>query len=347
MALMKSPAAWLCPLVALASVVSAQPLQKITINFPTRSASSWPLFMAKEGGFYQKYGLDVTLVFGVHPAGIAMVVSGEAQMTNYSLETAMQAMARDGSLVVVGSPLNTATFALMARKDIPNVQALKGKRIAVGQIGDAPSNYATELLKAYGLKARDVEWMAVGGDANGRAEALEAGRVDATMLTAPAYFKMEERGYKSLTNLADHPEIFASTTYLMKKSVVAANPKLPELLIKAQAEAIKRFYDDKDFAVRAYMVYDPQSRADVERFYDIHSKGNLFERVPYVYAGSIKAVIEEQTDPQLIAVMKGYDYRKVVDNTYVDRLVKQGYFEALFGPSIKAEEDRKSKLAFR
>jgi ABC-type nitrate/sulfonate/bicarbonate transport system substrate-binding protein len=333
--------------ILTARAVSAQPLQKITINFPTRSASSWPLFMAKEGGFYQKYGLDVTLVFGTHPAGIAMVVSGEAQMTNYSLETAMQAMARDGSLVVVGSPLNTATFALMARKEIPNVQALKGKRIAVGQIGDAPSNYATELLKAYGLKPRDIQWLAVGGDANSRAAALESGRTDATMLTAPAYFKMEERGYKSLANLADHPEIFASTTYLMKKSVVASNPKLPELLIKAQAEAIKRFYDDKDFAVRAYMVYDPQTRADVERFYDIHAKGNLFERVPYVYAGAIKAVVDQQTDPQLISLMKSYDYRKVVDNSYIDSLVKQRYFEMLFGPSIKAEEERKAKLAFR
>lgn len=344
---MKSPAAWLSLLGVLGIGVSAQPLQKITVNFPTRSASSWPLFMAKEGGYYKKYGLDVTLVFGVHPAGIAMVVSGEAAMTNYSLETAMQAMARDGSLVVVGSPLNTATFALMGRKDIPNVQALKGKRVGIGQIGDAPSNYATELLKAYGLKARDVQWVPLGGDANGRAAALQSGRVDATMLTAPAYFKMEEQGFKELTNLADHPEIFASTTYLMKKSTIAANPKLPELLIKAQAEAIQRFYDDKDFAVKAYMVYDPQARADVERFYDTHKKGNLFERVPYVLAGSIKSVVDEQTDPQLIAVMKGYDYRKVVDNSYVDRLVKQGYFEKLFGPAVKAEEERKAKLAFR
>jgi ABC-type nitrate/sulfonate/bicarbonate transport system substrate-binding protein len=333
--------------VCAAALVSAQPLQKITLNYPTRSASSWPMFMAKEGGYYQKYGLDATLVFGVHPAGVAMVVSGEAQMTNYSLETAMQAMARDGSLEVVGSPLNKAIFALIARKDIPNVQALKGKRLAVSQIGDAPSNYAIELLKAYGLTSRDVEWLAVGTDVNGRAAALESNRADATMLTAPTYFKLEERGYHVLANLADHDEIFASTTYLMKKTTVAANPKLAENLIRAQAEAIKRFYEDKDFAVKAYMAYDPQSRPDVERFYDIHVKGNLFERVPYVLAGAVNSVIAEQTDPQLIKLMKGYDYRKVVDNGFVDRLVKEGYFEKLFGPGIKAEEERKSKVAFR
>src|SRR5437773_892044 len=66
---------------------SAQALQKITINFPTRSGASWPLFIAKEGGYYQKYGLDVELVFAGHPAGIAMVVSGEAKMSSYNLES--------------------------------------------------------------------------------------------------------------------------------------------------------------------------------------------------------------------------------------------------------------------
>jgi ABC-type nitrate/sulfonate/bicarbonate transport system substrate-binding protein len=135
--------------------------------------------------------------------------------------------------------------------------------------------------------------------------------------------------------------------FLMKKSTIASNPKLPELLIKAHAEAIKRFYDDKAFAVKAYQVYDPQSREDVERFYDIYKKGNLFERVPYVMAAAFKSVIEQQSDPQMVALMKGVDYRKVVDNGTVERLVKEGYFEKLFGPEVKAEEDRKAKLAVR
>ena len=34
-------------------------LQKIAINYPARSGGSWPLFIAKEGGYHQKYGLDV------------------------------------------------------------------------------------------------------------------------------------------------------------------------------------------------------------------------------------------------------------------------------------------------
>src|SRR6185295_19885099 len=118
----------------------------------------------------------------------------------------------------------------------------------------------------------------------------------------------------TLANLTDYDDIFASTMYLMRKPTIAANPTLPELLIKARAEAIKRFYDDKAFAVKAYRVYDPQSQEDVERFYDIYKKSNLFERVPYVLSAAFKSVIDQQSDPQLAALMKGFDYRKVVDN---------------------------------
>jgi ABC-type nitrate/sulfonate/bicarbonate transport system substrate-binding protein len=259
----------------------------------------------------------------------------------------MQATAKDSSLVMVGNSLSKAVFALVARKEFNSVKELKGKRIAVSQIGDPPYNYGIALFRKFGLSSRDVQWAPTGTDVNGRVAALESGRVDATLLTAPAYFKLEAAGYKTLANLTDYDDIFASTMYLMKKSVIAANPKLPELLIKAHAEGIRRFYDDKAFAVQAYRVYDPQSREDVERFYEIYKKGNLFERVPYVLERAFKSVMEQQSDPQLVALMKSVAYRKNVDNSVVDRIVKEGFFEKLFGPAIRAEQDRKAKLAFR
>jgi len=336
------------PFVAFASRALAQGgLQKITINYPNRSGSNWPLFLAKDGGYYQKYGLDVNLVFGVHPTGIAMLVSGEGQMVNSSLEQLMQAASKDGSLVLVGSSLNRGMFALMANKSIPDIKALKGKRIAVGQIGDAPYGYLIALLGKSGLHARDVEWIPVGTDVSGRAAALQSGRADATLLTAPAYFRVEEAGYKTLDNLAEHEDIFASTAYIMKKSQVASDPGLPEKLIKAHAEGIKRFYDDKAFAVKTFLNYDKAAQqSDMERVYDLYAKPNAFERVPYVLAGAVKAVIEQQPDPNIAAQMKAYDFHQVIDNKYVSKLVKDGFFEQTFGPSVKAEEQRKAKLAF-
>src|SRR5690348_4649065 len=110
-------------LSALALTASAFPqgLQKITINYPTRTGQVWPLYLAKDGGYYRKYGFDANLVFGVHPAGIAMVVSGEAVMTAYTLEQFMIAASKDGSLMAVGSPFKKSLFALMAQKNITSI----------------------------------------------------------------------------------------------------------------------------------------------------------------------------------------------------------------------------------
>src|SRR5262245_25241281 len=323
-------------------------LQKVTINFPTRSGASWPMFAAKEGGYYQKYGLDVNLVFGSGAVGVAMITSGDAVMTNSSMEQALQASSRDpGALIAVGSSLNKGLFALMAAKSIGSAKDLKGKRLAVSQVGDAPYNYTLALLAKFKLGARDVQWITVGTDATARAVALTTGKADATLLTAPQYFKMEEQGYKSLANLADYNDIYASTVYLLTKKAIAANPKLPEVLIKAHAEAIKRIYDDKPTSVKAYITYDPMAApADVERMYDRYNSGSLFERIPYVQAPAVKAILDQAAE-QTATQIKNFDVRTSVDNSTIDRLVKEGFFEKLFGSGIKSEEDRKSKLALR
>src|SRR5437870_6467838 len=201
-------------LALLGSWPRAQAPQKVTINYPTRSGASWPMYIAKEGGYYQKYGLDVDLQFGVHPAGIAMLTSGQAVMVNHSLEQGMVASSKDAAnFQLMGSSSNKGLFALMAQKEFTDPKQLKGKRIAVGPIGDAPYNYTVALLGTYGLGARDVQWIPVGTDVTGRATAVQTGRADATLLTAHAYFRLAETGYKTLANLADR-EVYAATVYL-------------------------------------------------------------------------------------------------------------------------------------
>jgi ABC-type nitrate/sulfonate/bicarbonate transport system substrate-binding protein len=328
-----------------APLVSAQ--QKITINYATRTGTTWPLYIAKEAGYFTKYGLDVELAFAVHPAAVAMVISGEAAMTNYPLEQAMLAGSKGGSLVIIGSPYRKSLFELMAQKTFGSVRDLKGKRIGVSQIGDAPYNYAVALLGKSGLTPRDVEWVPIGTDVNGRAAALIGGRVDATMITAPVYFKLEEKGYKALANTSDYDDIYAPTVYLFRKATVAANPKLPELLIKAHAEAIKRFYDDKEFALKAYVKYAPEDLNDLGRVYDRYAKTNTFERVPYVLTASVQYMLDHPVDDQAGAQMRSFDFHRIIDNATVKRIVREGFFEKLYGPGIKEEEERKLRLAFR
>jgi hypothetical protein len=54
------------------------------------------------------------------------------------------------------------------------------------------------------------------------------------------------------------------------------------------------------------------------------------ERIPYVLASAITA-IKDQADSQTATQIRNFDVKSVIDNSVVDRLVKEGYFEQLFG----------------
>ena len=73
----------------------------------------------------------------------------------------------------------------------------------------------------------------------------------------------------------------------------------------------------------------------------------LFRSIPYVLAPAVKAIVSQQVDARIAAELKAFDFKKVVDNSAVERLVKEGYFEKLFGDEVKAEEQRKAKIAFK
>ena len=156
------------------------------------------------------------------------------------------------------------------------------------------------------------------------------------------------RGYKNLGNLADHKDIYASSVNLFSKKTITANPKLAEQVLRAHAEAIKRFYEDRAFAVKAYIASDttkPDPK-DVERIYDLYANSKAFERIPYVLSNAVKSVVDQAAADQATQ-MRAIDFKTVIDNSVVERLMKEGFFEKLFGSSVKSEQENRAKQAMR
>ena len=230
-------------------------LQKVTALYGARSGASWPMWMANDGGYYRKYGLDVALVFGVHPAPIAAVISGQAVMTPAGADPALLSASKDPSLVLLGSYLNKGSFALVANKNMNQISQLAGKRIGVGRVGDPPYHFTLSLLRKHGINPKDIQWLSVGVDAAARAASLHTGQIDATLVTAPAYFRLEAAGFPVLAVLSDYDDIYVSTYYLFRRDTTLTNRVVAEGFIKAHAEAIKRFYDDRSFAMQVMMKY--------------------------------------------------------------------------------------------
>ena len=154
----------LSPVSIFAQSLPPAKLQKVTALYGARSGASWPMWMAKDGGYYRRQGLDVELVFGVHPAPIAAVISGQAVMTPAGADPALLSASKDPSLVLLGSYLNKGSFALVAAKNINQINQLAGKRIGVGRVGDPPYHFTLSLLRKHGINPKEVrgcrwEWM--------------------------------------------------------------------------------------------------------------------------------------------------------------------------------------------
>jgi len=333
-------------LTPVAAQSSAGEVRKVVAMYGTRSGASWPLWMAREGGFYRKYGLAVEMVFGVHPSPIAAIISGHAVMTSTGADPGVLAVANDPSLTLIGSFLNKGTFALVAAKNLKSVQELGGKKIGVGRVGDPPYHMTLSLLEKFGMGARHVQWVSMGVDAAARAVALQSGQIDAALITAPSYFRLETVGFPILAQVSDYEDIYVSTYYLFRKETIATNRRVAEAFIKAHAEAIKRFYDDKPFDNQTKIKYGgAKDQQDASRVYELFSKSRLFEPIPYVLRDSVKAAVDRQSQAQ--PQLKQFEFSKVIDNSLVERLVKEGFFEQVFGPSVRELQRKRQAEAFR
>ncbi|MGH7795305.1 MAG: ABC transporter substrate-binding protein [Candidatus Binatia bacterium] len=320
----------------------AQSPQKAVAMIGARSGASWPLWIAKEARLYAKHGLDVELVYAVHPGPIAAIISGHATMTSSGSDPALLAAAKDPSLVVLGGFMNKGSFAMIGSKTATDMKQLAGKKIGVGRVGDPPYHMAVSLLKKFGMTARDVQWVSVGVDAAARAAALQSGQIDAALITAPAYFRLQSAGLPVLAVLLEHEDIYVSTYYLFRREALTRERQTALAFIKAHAEAIKRFYDDKAYATEIMIKYGgTRNSDDANRVYELYKNARVLEPIPYVLKGSVEAVVGRQG-----AELKGAELARIIDNSLVDQLVKEKYFEAVFGASIRNEQQRKQAMVF-
>ncbi len=77
-----------------------------------------------------------------------------------------------------------------------------------------------------------------GVDAAALAAALRTGQVDAALITAPAYFRLQAAGLPVLAVLLDHEDIYVSTYYLFRREALTKERPMALAFVKAHAEAI-------------------------------------------------------------------------------------------------------------
>jgi NitT/TauT family transport system substrate-binding protein len=223
------------------------------------------LWLAKDLGFYAREGLEVELAeFQGTPLVIAAMISGDVDVANISTSDVIRMNAtKNQPMRAIHSPDARLYFLIAAREEFKSVGALQGRTFAISRIGSVDHSLSSIVLKALGLNPAGLTMVAMGIPST-RAQALVAGRVDATSLSVGTWITIQRE--PGVHILVDHNTYFENATVVEKVNAVTSKvldekPEHLRRLTSAILKASRYFSDNQD----AWVAAITKRRPDVDR----------------------------------------------------------------------------------
>lgn len=185
----------------LAGPALAADKEKLVIAMPNRGIAITPLYLAISGGYFDKLGLDVQMLYlDGGTKAIAALLGGEAQIYMAPILDVFAAQAGGAGMVecgVINNHINSNVVVSKQWAKDHNVtetssyedklKALKGARIAVTSLGSSTAGIVRYLAGAAGLNPdRDMQIVSVGSNVVSMLAAMENKYVDIFVLSSPA-----------------------------------------------------------------------------------------------------------------------------------------------------------------
>jgi NitT/TauT family transport system substrate-binding protein len=325
----------LAALMTICSGVFAQDkkLETMTISYASVSGTRAPLWIAKDLGLYDKYGLDGNLVYIA--SGITSVnalLGGSVHLIAASGSSAVTAAARGAPVAIIAS-LGPIAYKLIAHPSITSIQQLKGKIIGSSRIG-AGSDYALQrLLPKLGLQpGKDVQVLPTGlSESDRRIVIMFQGRIDATIATADNLLQLELAGQKAtvLADLLDNGVYTSGSDIATSRQFLKDRRRELKGFIMALTEAIAIGRKDKEQAFRVYRKYMKVNEPKLlESMHKNYLLGTIPAR-PFPREEAIQNDIEDLSNTY--SALKGRKIAEFMDLSIIQELEKEGFFAKLYG----------------
>ena len=190
-------------LLCVASNNNAQELVKTPVQIPAITPAATAFAVARDRGYYRQEGLDAQLIVMPSALGTQALLGGNVKFSTAG-GAGLLPILRGAPIRFMFTTFSRPMFWLYSRSDIRSVENLKGKKVGVSSLGSGPDSLLREILKKHGLDGgRDVAIMPV-GSGTARFFALQAGTVEAAMLSIPANLMAQDAGFRELDRASGH-----------------------------------------------------------------------------------------------------------------------------------------------
>ena len=229
-------------LLCVASNNNAQELVKTPVQIPAITPAATAFAVARDRGYYRQEGLDAQLIVMPSALGTQALLGGNVKFSTAG-GAGLLPILRGAPIRFMFTTFNRPMFWLYSRSDIRSVENLKGKKVGVSSLGSGPDSLLREILKKHGLDGgRDVVILPV-GSGTARFFALQAGTVDAAMLSIPANLMAQDAGFRELVSFIDQEWIELQGTINVTDQLLASDPTLVEKFIRATLKGFIHFRD--------------------------------------------------------------------------------------------------------
>ena len=306
--------------------------QQVRIAVSTATPHNTPLWVARDKKIFDKYGLDVQLIF-VSGGTLAtqMLAAGEIQIAAAAPASLVSLIAGGEKIVLFLGISNTSPFTLVGQPNIKKGADLKGKRLGTARFGGSSHTSALIALEHLGLnlKRDNVILLQTGLDPE-RMAALEAKALDAAMLQRVATKVMVGKGYTPLLNLSRAKIPYQNTVLAAKRDFVSSRSKVGENLTRAIVEGYAyTFNRENKQAVKEVIARNLRLRSadEAEDFY-LEALEEL-DRKPYPTVEGTKTVIKYvgERNPKVASLRA----EELIDSSWLKNLESEGFFDRVYG----------------
>ncbi|HEY7163827.1 MAG TPA: ABC transporter substrate-binding protein [Candidatus Binatia bacterium] len=301
--------------------------QSFKLGYAALSASQIPVWMAKEGGYFSKYGIQGELIYIPAVAATQALIAGEIQLAQTTGVSTSGAILAGADVKIIASSMNRIVGSFYARPEIRTPEDLKGKKLGVSRFGTVSDTAASIFLERFGLKrGTDVAVVQLGGLPE-IISALDKNGVQAGFASPPNSSRAKRLGMKELFDVGSLGIELQQTCITVTTRYLRERRPLVKSFVQAYAEGLHRFLTDRDFTNRVITKYmRVEEKEFLDEAYEFYS--TRVQRIPYPTVKGIKFILDEMAE-------KNPQARKAAPETFVDLSVLQeldqsGFFKQLW-----------------
>ncbi|HEY1268090.1 MAG TPA: ABC transporter substrate-binding protein [Candidatus Binatia bacterium] len=288
--------------------------ERITFGYSSISADMAGVWMAKETGAFERYGLNADLVYISSGAVVIQALVAGSLHAGLGASNAVAAAVLKGApILAVAADTSRPSMALWVQPEIVRPEQLEGKTVAITRYGSTTDFIGRLMLKKIGLEGKaNLRPFGGGVEADAGFRSRQAdGRV-ATQPPGPQARKLLDGADLQIAFSAD---FLAVSSEFQKKS-----PRSVERIVMAYTDGVAALRTRKAKALEVLSKYLRQRGGSPEWQYEYVLK--YFDRVPRIEPGAVEMVL----------AMLGHSgpAPRIADNSIIDKLEREGFIDKLY-----------------